>query len=429
MDMPHVESGAGSSLRGQVQEAVDILRGVVGSPGLGVLSGDEAYGVANLLGEAAQVANAGVALLAPVVVAAGNFTRGGHASAADWLGSVCGSSTSVAKGRLVASARAAQIPEVAKALQEGQLSPDQLKLVTETAAVAPESSGPLLALVAEGASHGALAGEANRQRAAARKIEDERQMRQRVHNGRHLRWRQDPNGGIRGDFWCDEVAWSKVNGRLEAETQARWKAAGSGDSTSLEAHRMDAFIDLMSSGGGKGGGGGRNRALLVADVAALHRGTTEGDELCEIEGVGPVSVQAAREFLGDASLQFVIKDGQDIKCVTGTTRTIPQRLKMALLVRDRQCVRPSCGNTKRLEIDHQVPFKDGGPTELNNLARLCSDCHDLKTYGDWDLQGKPGHFEWVAPANPPTAGQIARRRKVAAAKAKGGRKQNQPRRA
>jgi len=44
--------------------------------------------------------------------------------------------------------------------------------------------------------------------------------------------------------------------------------------------------------------------------------------------VGPVSVQAAREFLGDASLQFVIKDGQDIKCVTGTTRTIPQRLKM-----------------------------------------------------------------------------------------------------
>ena len=40
--------------------------------------------------------------------------------------------------------------------------------------------------------------------------------------------------------------------RLEAEAKRRWKAAGTGGETtmgdSLEAHRLDAFIDLMSGG-------------------------------------------------------------------------------------------------------------------------------------------------------------------------------------
>jgi len=201
---------------------------------LGVLSGDEAYGVANLLGEAAQVANAGWPWWLRWSLQRGISPEGVMLRPRTGWARCVGRRPRWPKDDWWPVLGRPRSPKWPKPSKRATL-PDQLKLVTETAAVAPESSGPLLALVAEGASHGALAGEANRQRAAARKIEDERQMRQRVHNGRHLRWRQDPNGGIRGDFWCDEVAWSKVNGRLEAETQARWKAAGSGDSTSLEA--------------------------------------------------------------------------------------------------------------------------------------------------------------------------------------------------
>jgi hypothetical protein len=51
----------------------------------------------------------------------------------------------------------------------------------------------------------------------------------------------------------------------------------------------------------RGDGPHRPRALvhLRVDLGALRRGNTSAGELCEIAGVGPVSVTTARELLGD----------------------------------------------------------------------------------------------------------------------------------
>ena len=54
---------------------------------------------------------------------------------------------------------------------------------------------------------------------------------------------------MRGEFSCDEVAWARVAPRLEAEAKERWKAAGSSDPGTLEAHRLDAFLEMMADGG------------------------------------------------------------------------------------------------------------------------------------------------------------------------------------
>jgi hypothetical protein len=40
--------------------------------------------------------------------------------------------------------------------------------------------------------------------------------------------------------------------------------------------------------------------------AELVRGHTDGDELCEIAGVGPAPVDAARRLLGESILKLVI---------------------------------------------------------------------------------------------------------------------------
>ena len=160
---------------------------------------------------------------------------------------------------------------------------------------------------------------------------------------------------------------------------------------------------------------------MIVDAEALRRGSVEGGELCEIEGIGPVSVEAASELLGEGGLQFVVRDGIDIRTVTGTTRSLPQRLAAALMVRDRTCAVEGCGKRHGLEADHcRVDFADGGPTALANLARLCPEHHDLKTYGGWRLEGGPGRWKWIAPAHPKSAGYIARARRLAAAKAKAG---------
>jgi hypothetical protein len=149
----------------------------------------------------------------------------------------------------------------------------------------------------------------------------------------------------------------------------------------------------------------------------LRRGTTEGDEICEIEGIGPVSVEAATELLSEASVRYVIREGFDIKTVTKLSRDVAAAVEAALIVRDRTCAVPGCGKRIGLERDHRgVDFGDDGPTELDNLVRLCPEHHHLKTHGGWRLEGKPGAWKWVAPAHPKSAHYIARARRLAAAK-------------
>jgi HNH endonuclease len=437
-----------AALLADVTRAVESLRGVARHSVPGALSGRVAQELVALLSEAERAAASGVALLAPRVVETGEYTRSGHGSAADWLGSLSGSSSGAAKGRLAAATRAAKDPRLTEALHAGDLSTSQLALVTKTSAEVPHAAGDLLELVDQGASHKELSDAATKLRAASRSREDERRRRARVHTNRHFRWGQDEHGGIRGAFFCDEVEFARIAPRLEAEAKARWKAAGSGGD-SLEAHRLDAFIDLMGGGSGWAGGGdgdddeggedrggpgpGRGggsgkvsgprpaapRTLIIVNAESLRRGSTEGDELCEIEGIGPVSVAAATELLSEGGFQYLVKEGFDIKTVTKSTRAVANCIDMALIVRDRVCARPGCGNSLGLERDHwRLDYGNDGPTELDNLARLCPECHRLKTDGGWRLEGRPGAWRWVAPATPPSAQQMARARKVAVAKAK-----------
>jgi hypothetical protein len=278
-----------------------------------------------------------------------------------------------------------------------------------------------------GASHRELADTAARLRATARRREDERARRERVHAHRYVRAHQVDSGGVRGEFFCDEVQWARVHPLLEAEAKARWKAAGSKDGVSLEAYRLDAFIDLLAGSNGTEPGkgkGARVETLVLIDAAALRRGTTEGDEICEIEGVGPVSVVAATELLTEGGLRYVIKEGFDIKTVTKATRDIAKCIDAALIVRDRVCCTKNCGKRQGLERDHvNIDYSADGPTELDNLVRLCPEHHALKTHSGWRIAGEPGNWDWVAPSHPKSAGAISRARNLAAAKSR-----NRPRR-
>jgi hypothetical protein len=402
------------------------------------VSGDVAMALVGGLSQLQRGVASGIALFAPVVVETGSFAKAGHSSAPDWLGSVSGSSTGAAKGLLSAAGRAASSPELTEALHDGELSTDQLKVVTKTIGEVKGATGELLGLIGEGVSHKELTDTSEQMRSAARSRESERVRRQRVHDTRYFRWHQDEDGGIRFAGFCDEVAWSHVAPVLEANARGRFKAGGV-DGDSLEAHRLDAFIDLMGSGPPPGPAGdpddsgdsgdapqhpsrsARPHTVVVINAESLRRGTTQGDEICEIEGIGTVSVAAATELLGTGGFQFLVKEGFDIKTMTRTNRYVDKCIDTALLVRDRVCARPGCGKRLGLERDHwRVDYKDRGPTEVANLVRLCPDCHDMKTYGGWKLTGGPGHWGWVAPPNPPSAGYIARKRRLAAAQAHAG---------
>ena len=67
----------------------------------------------------------------------------------------------------------------------------------------------------------------------------------------------------------------------------------------------------------------RHRAILRLDLEALQRGRVEGDELCEIAGLGPIPIRTAMTLLGESTLHLVLTKGVDVAKVTH--RSEPRR--------------------------------------------------------------------------------------------------------
>jgi Domain of unknown function (DUF222) len=78
----------------------------------------------------------------------------------------------------------------------------------------------------------------------------------------------------------------------------------------------------------------------------------------------------------------------------------PPRLREYVIARDLTCGNPVCGQPAwRADLDHTIPWEEGGPTCSCNLGGECRRDHQLKQHPRWKLaQVKPGWFEWTAPS-------------------------------
>ena len=78
----------------------------------------------------------------------------------------------------------------------------------------------------------------------------------------------------------------------------------------------------------------------------------------------------------------------------------PPRLKEYITARDLTCRFPRCRQPAwRGDLDHTIPYDNGGLTCRCNLGGLCRNHHILKHHPDWQLaQTTPGHFTWTTPS-------------------------------
>jgi hypothetical protein len=78
----------------------------------------------------------------------------------------------------------------------------------------------------------------------------------------------------------------------------------------------------------------------------------------------------------------------------------PPRLKEYIAARDLTCRYPICRQPAwRGDLDHTIPFDDGGLTCRCNLGGVCRTHHILKHHPDWKLeQTAPGIFTWTTPS-------------------------------
>jgi hypothetical protein len=181
--------------------------------------------------------------------------------------------------------------------------------------------------------------------------------------------------------------------RLAAQARAE------GRRERLDCYVADALMELVTGVTNEPGAG--PDVHVTVEATALRRGYSKDGESCNIAGVGQVAVATARELLGEGYMSILVTKGADVLSVARAGRSVQPDVNTALIARDPKCCVPGCEVTEPLERDHRVlPFIDGGPTSLENLARLCRWHHYLRTYKGWRLEGEPGAWRWVLPGPP-----------------------------
>jgi hypothetical protein len=367
--------------------------------------------------------------------------RTGHRTAAEFLAAETGDSVGDAKDLLALGASLHHQPGLEEAFRGGKLSRRRAALVSSAVKVNPGQEDRLV--------HGAerdtltsLRGQCLAAKAQGRSDQDQARHDRALHTDRRCRTFTDAEGAFRLDALLTPDVGARVLSALEAQAHRYFdQARATGRWETGDAYRADALVALVT---GQGILAPRRRTnatpgnatpdnattdngtptdnaaatdatptptgrtpdpratlFIRADLDALRRGRVEGDELCEIPGVGPVPVRWVTEQLGTALTHLVVTDGVDVTTLYSPGRHLPASIRAALMERDSRCVVPGCDARLGLENDHWVTdFARGGRTSLDNLARLCRHHHRLRTHRGFQLLGGPGKWQWVAPANP-----------------------------
>ncbi|WP_271174784.1 HNH endonuclease signature motif containing protein, partial [Microbacterium barkeri] len=125
------------------------------------------------------------------------------------------------------------------------------------------------------------------------------------------------------------------------------------------------------------------------------------DEPGFLAGYGPIDADTARKLAGNAAgweRVFCHPDTGALLTVDRYTPTAAQ--KRYLLARDERCRTPGCRNLAiTADLDHTIPYAQGGVTDVGNLACLCEGCHQDKHHTPWQVrQLGDGVLEWTSPA-------------------------------
>lgn len=338
-------------LEQRLEAAGEALRQTVAQLDPDALSPAEAAQLIERFDRVARAATTGSTLLARRVADGEEWRRAGYRSAAEFLAAARGTSLAGARRNVDTSEALKDLPATREQMARGELSPEQGETIADAARANPDAEAQLLR-TARRSNLNELRDEALRAKAAADRSAAERH--ERIRRARRVRRYTDAEGAAPG---------TDTGKRRQPPPQ--------------------------------------HLALLRLDVEALWRGYTEGDELCEVTGLGPIPVEVARRLLGDAVLRLVLTKGEAVAHVTSLTRGPNQAMRYALLWTSPFCTVEGCTRTV-LEADHRfgAEYRHTRHTRLDELDHLCITHHQLRTHHGWALVAGTGKRPLVPPDHP-----------------------------
>jgi hypothetical protein len=175
---------------------------------------------------------------------------------------------------------------------------------------------------------------------------------------------------------------------------------GGGESRTMDQLRADILLDLLEGKTHQRGSKGGMVDIRVDLDTLAGLSETAG----ELSGFGPVIADIARQVVEDqqqAGWRWTVTHpdtGQPIH--EGITRRRPNgRLRRQVQTRNRTCVFPGCRMpATSCDLDHRIPYSEGGPTRIGYLAPLCRhDHHRIRHKAGWKYRLLPnGDHQWTS---------------------------------
>lgn len=371
---------------------IEELSSCVGHLDAGQISGSEAMELCARFAEVERLGAAGKLAMAERVAATEVWRRGGSRTAVDWLARQSGADPGRAREGLETAGRLGDCPVVAAEIRAGRLSEAQAHVIVDAAAVRPDAEGRLVEF-ARSNSLRRLREECRRVKVGDVSADEEYKA---VHRSRGLRSWIGRDGAVCGSFRYTPDAGAELLAAIDARKDVLVRAAQrDGRREPFDAYAADALVELVTEARGAEQRSSSPKRMVIVHVAyeAIVRGAVADGEVCEIRGVGPVPLEAARRMAADSILRILVTKGGQPMAVTPGKRTVPRALRILLEARDKTCAVVDCDVTQGLQVEHRQDFALLGPTDLENCALVCPRHHDVKTYLGYRLV-PAGESKW-----------------------------------
>ena len=218
---------------------------------------------------------------------------------------------------------------------------------------------------------------------------------------RHLRITRRPDGSAKVSGELTAPCAEALATALESLTKPVDDADGTPDSRSAGQRNHDVLQALAEAAMRArllpNAGGVACTVILTMPVDAwvTGRGTAT-------TGHGyTVSAKLAKEWAGHGDARFVltlIGRTKNVVAYSSTNRIFSEQQRLAIIARDGECTMPGCHAPPAFcEVDHVIPWQQGGPTTVDNGALVCSHCHRHRKNQGWTLTMADGRPEWTPP--------------------------------
>jgi 5-methylcytosine-specific restriction endonuclease McrA len=170
-----------------------------------------------------------------------------------------------------------------------------------------------------------------------------------------------------------------------AEARAKFGSGATEDQLARTApqRRADALVEMARRSAAMAPGSRRPQPLIT-----ILTGLGMFAHLCELANGTVLTPEEVVPLLSGADIERIVFDAPDRPLTISRQRSFPDALRRAIEVRDRHCQHPSGCDVAadRCQVDHIVPYTQGGLTSLDNGRCYCPHHNRLRNK---DLDARP----------------------------------------